>query len=312
MIDVMTIGQLAKRSGLSVRTLRFYADSGVLPEAGRTDSGYRLFAEGAVARARLIRALRELGVGLEDVKRVLASEATLAEVAAAHAAVIDAQIRALRLQRAVLRAVAHSTDETELELMTDLTTLTAGERRRILDDYLDAVFGDQQSAVAERMRVGAPELPDDPTPDQVAAWVELAELLRDPDFVASSRRMVEHAPQETPGPDPSRFELSKAIGEQAGAAVSAGVAPDSDEALAVIERLEQLTAGEPEERLAAAERIETFNDRSVARYWALVAIVNGWPTRRQQGVEQLHDAWEWYARALRRHAGPARNRAPLS
>jgi hypothetical protein len=40
MIDVMTIGQLAKRSGLSERTPPFYTDSGVLPEVGRTDSGY--------------------------------------------------------------------------------------------------------------------------------------------------------------------------------------------------------------------------------------------------------------------------------
>jgi hypothetical protein len=251
--------------------------------------------------------MRELGVGLEDVKRVLSSEATLAEVAAAHAAVIDAQIRALRLQRAVLRAVAQSTDETELELMTDLTTLTAGERRRILDDYLDAVFGDQHSAVAERMRVGAPDLPDDPTPDQVAALVELAELLRDPDFIATSRRMAQRALRDTPEPDPSQSELSKAIGERAGAAVAAGIAPDSREALAVIELLEQLTLGEPADRLAAAERIEAFNDGRVARYWALVAIVNGWPARRQQGLEQIHDAWEWYAHTLRSHAGPARN-----
>ena len=61
----MTIGQLAARTGLPVRTLRFYADAGVLPEAGRSDSGYRLFDADAVARARLVRTLRALGVGLE-------------------------------------------------------------------------------------------------------------------------------------------------------------------------------------------------------------------------------------------------------
>ncbi len=61
----MTIGQLAACTGLSVRTLRFYADAGVLPEAGRTEAGYRLFAADAVARARLVRTLRELGVGLK-------------------------------------------------------------------------------------------------------------------------------------------------------------------------------------------------------------------------------------------------------
>jgi DNA-binding transcriptional MerR regulator len=301
MIGVMTIGQLAARTGLSVRTIRFYADSGVLPEAGRTDSGYRLFAADAVARARLVRTLRELGVGLDDVKRVLTAEASLADVAAAHARALDAQIRTLRLQRAVLRAVARSTDPKELERMSDLTTLTAEERRRIVNDYLDAVFGDAHSAVAEKMRIGAPELPDDPTADQVAAWVELVELLRDPEYIASSRRMAQRALAEGPAPDPTQFEVGKAVGEHAGAAVRAGIAPDSHEALGVIERLEATSPGDPEDRNTAAERIEAFSDRRVARYWALVAIVNGWPQDQAQNPTEMHDAWEWYARALRAH-----------
>jgi DNA-binding transcriptional MerR regulator len=137
----MTIGQLATRTGLSVRRLRFYADEGVLPETGRTEAGYRLFGPEAVARARLVRTLRELGVGLDDVKRVLTEEASLADVAAAHARALDAQIRTLRLQRSLLGVVARTTAPEELERMTDLTTLTADERRRIVvDDYLDAVF----------------------------------------------------------------------------------------------------------------------------------------------------------------------------
>ena len=130
MMGAMTIGQLAARTGLSVRTLRFYADAGVLPEAGRSEAGYRLFAADAVARARLVRTLRELGVGLGDVKRVLAAEVSLTEVATAHASAIDAQIRTLRLQLAVLRAVARSTEPKELELMTHLTKLTSTGRRR--------------------------------------------------------------------------------------------------------------------------------------------------------------------------------------
>ena len=298
----MTIGQLASRTGLSVRTLRFYADAGVLPEAGRTEAGYRLFGPNAVPRARLVRTLRELGVGLDDVKRVLTAEASLAEVAAAHALAIDAQIRTLRLQRAVLRAVARSTDPEELERMTDLTTLTADERRRIVDDYLDAVFGDHDSPVAAKLRIGAPELPEDPTADQVAAWVELAELLRDPDYVASSRRMAERALAEGPEPDVAQFEVGKAVGEHAGAAVRAGIAPDSPEALAVVERLEAMTTGAPKDRAEAAERIEAFTDRRVARYWTLVAIVNNWPRAQTPATDDLIGAWEWYARALRAHA----------
>ena len=300
MIDGMMIGQLSASSGLSVRTLRFYADAGVLPEEGRTESGYRLFGPDAVGRARLVRTLRELGVGLDDIKRVLAEEASLVDIAAEHARALDVQIGLLRMQRAVLRAFARSTDPKELERMTDLTNLTAGERRRIVDDYLDAVFGDHPSAVADKLRMGTPELPEDPSPDQVAAWVELAALLRDPDFVASSRRMAQRALAEGPEPDVAQFEVGKAVGELAGSAARAGIDPASAEALAIVEVLEALGRTPPEGRGTVAERIEAFSDRRVARYWALVGIVNGWPAAR--APEDLMDAWEWYARALRAHA----------
>jgi DNA-binding transcriptional MerR regulator len=116
MVPGMTIGQLAARSGLAVRTLRFYADEGVLPAAARTEAGYRLFGPEAVARARLrtLRTLRELGVGLEDLRRVVSEDASLAAVAAAHARALDAQIQTLQLQRAVLAAVARSARREEL------------------------------------------------------------------------------------------------------------------------------------------------------------------------------------------------------
>ena len=298
----MTIGQLATRTGLSVRRLRFYADAGVLPEAGRSEAGYRLFGPEAVARGRLVRSLRELGVGLDDVKRVLTAEATLQDVSGAHARALDAQIGVLCLQRAVLRAVARTTHPEELERMTDLTTMTVEERRRILDDYLDAVFGDHRDPVAERLRVGAPELPDDPTPDQVAAWVELAELLRDPSYVAASRRMAERALAEGPEPDVAQFDVGKAVGEHAGAAVRTGVDPASPEALAVVERLEAMADGERNDRKEAAERIEAFSDRRVARYWTLVGIINGWPQAQTPPTDELMNAWGWYAQALRAHA----------
>ena len=294
----MTIGELARRSGLAVRTLRFYADAGVLPETSRSESGYRLFGPEAVTRARLLRTLRELGVGLEDIKRVLAAEVSLPELADRHVRALDAQIRTLRLQRAVLRAVATSTDAEELQRMSGLTTMTADERRRILDDYLEAVFGDQESPVADRLRTGAPELPEDPTADQAAAWVELVELLRDPEYIESSRRMAQRAQTEGVSPD-GRHETAAAIQEQARAAAQAGISPDSPEALAVIERIEAL-APNSGDRVELAERLETFTDRRVFRYWTLVGIVNGWPDA--PVTENSADALEWYAKALRTHA----------
>lgn len=181
--------------------------------------------------------------------------------------------------------------------MTDLTTLTADERRRIVDDYLDAVFGDDPSAVADKLRMGTPELPEDPTPDQVAAWVEIAQLLRDPDFVAASRRMAQRALVE--GPEP-QFEVGKAVGEHAGPAMRAGLNPASAEGRSVLERIEAASAKPPEDRATVADRIEAFTDRRVGRYWTLVGIINGWS--RSQAPDDIIDAWEWYARALRAHA----------
>ena len=294
---LLTIGELATRTGLPVRTIRFYADRGVVPEAGRTEAGYRLFEPTAVARLRLVRTLRELGVGLDGIRRVAAREVPVREVAAAHAAALDAQIQTLRLRRTALGAIAAHADDEEIERMHDLATLTAEERRRIVEDYLDAVFSGAEGdgAVLEKMRMAPPELPDDPTPAQLEAWIEVARLLRDPDFRAASRAMAERAaagPQRSSG-SPA---VSTAVAERACRAARDGVDPASAEALEVVEALEAVAADglDREER---ADHVEAFSDRRVARYWQLVGIVNGWPER-----PDVLPAWEWFAAALRAHA----------
>jgi hypothetical protein len=55
-----------------------------------------------------------------------------------------------------------------------------------------------------------------------------------------------------------------------------------------------------EDRASVADRIEAFTDRRVGRYWTLVGIINGWQP--SSAPEDIIDAWEWYARALRAHA----------
>src|SRR5436190_13701882 len=188
--EPLTIGRLARLTGMPVRTIRYWSDIGALPPAGRTGAGYRLYDAASVARLELIRTLRELGLGLEDVRRVLERETTVADVAAVHAEALYAQIRVLQLRRAVLTAVAKRRSDTEeTTLMHKIMQLSADERRRIVEDFVDDVFGglDVDPQLRERMRTAAPSLPDDPTPEQVDAWVELAELIRDPGFRESMR-----------------------------------------------------------------------------------------------------------------------------
>src|SRR5580700_7219097 len=69
--ELFTIGQLAARTGLTSRTIRFWSDAGLVPPSGRSGSGYRLYDADAVARLDLVRTLRELGLGLDVVQAVL-------------------------------------------------------------------------------------------------------------------------------------------------------------------------------------------------------------------------------------------------
>jgi len=104
--ELYTIGQVARRIGVPARTIRFWCDAGILPPTDRSAGGYRQFDVAAVARLDLDRTLRELGLGLDDIRQALHGGTTVAELARVHAAALDAQIRVLRLRRAVLRAVA--------------------------------------------------------------------------------------------------------------------------------------------------------------------------------------------------------------
>jgi DNA-binding transcriptional MerR regulator len=309
---LLSIGALAERTGLSVRTIRFYSDEGVVPPARRTGAGFRLYGPEALVRLGLVRTLRDLGLDLATIRRVLERDVGVPEVAAAHAAALDAQIRVLKVRKAVLEAVARrGSDPQELQRMHRLSTLSDDERRRIVADFLDEAFAglDLEPGFEARMRSATPELPDDPTPEQVDAWIELAELVRDPGFRATVRRMSEqHAAARTAGE--AGFADGAAgrdwqataalVAEHGERARAAGVAPGTPEAEAVLREVLPAFAGpgddpaDPAWRAALADRLAQGTDARAERYWQLLAIVNGWPP-----VPATVPAWEWVVAALR-------------
>lgn len=184
-----SIGELARRAGVTVKTVRYYSDHGLLPSR-RTSAGHRRYDETAVARLDLIRTLRALGIDLATVRKVLDQEQTLVEVATAHAEAVAIQLRTLRLRHAVLSVIArrHSTPE-ELELMHDLTARSEQERRTLIADFLSSTLGDDPDFAAIRQNL-TPELPDDADVPQVEAWLELAALTQDEEFRAAVRRLA--------------------------------------------------------------------------------------------------------------------------
>jgi DNA-binding transcriptional MerR regulator len=286
-----TIGELARRTGLPVKTIRFYSDEGLLPPTERTDAGYRLYDAAAMARLELVRTLRELGLGLADVSAALTQSTTVGELATRHVAALDEQIRRLRLRRAVLRAVAKRDSELEeVNLMNRLASMSDEERKRLVDEFWDEMVSGLEidEEFYRRMRSGKPELPDDPSPEQLEAWIEFAELVQDPGFRALIRSMSEaQARQIREGsfqqPSGAWQENWPAWISRAEAALAAGESPTSEAGQTLAAEVAAATArpdqdpASAEFRTEMADRFAQSGDPRAERYWQLLATINGWP-----------------------------------
>ena len=301
MTALLSIGELATQTGLPVRTIRFYSDAGVVPEAERSEAGYRLYGPDALARLGLVRTLRDLGVDLPTIRRVLEREVSVADVAAAHAAAIDAQIRVLRVQKAVLGAVARrGSDPKEMQRMHKLAQLSDDERKRIVAEFLEEAFDglDMEPGFAARMRSAAPELPTTRRPSRSTPGSSSPSSSRTP----RSRPRSGACPSSTRrrAPAASRWSRSRTGrprrrwspngGCRTGGGHRPGLArggrgPRRDPA-GVRRR------GRRPRRLA--DRFATGTDARAERYWQLLAIINGWPP-----VPTTVPAWEWLIAALR-------------
>jgi DNA-binding transcriptional MerR regulator len=307
--EFLTIGEVARSAGLTAKTVRFWSDQGLVPPAGRTAAGYRLYGPDALARLGLVRTLRDLGVGLADVRKVLDREITIGEVAALHAAALEVQVRALRLHQAVLRAVARRgiTSAEEFQLMHQLANLSAAERRRMVTDFIDDTFAgiDVSPGFLTMMRGAMPDLPDEPTREQIDAWVELAGLVQDPDFRSRLRQTATTFARSRAdgGAEPSA-EASQALAvdlrEKAGAAAEAGLDPGSAQAGPIVNDLVAAYARHvgrvdgPEFRAWLLEQLDAGSDQRYERYWQLLGVINGWPAQ-----PPVTPAAGWLAEALR-------------
>ena len=153
------------------------------------------------------------------------------------------------------------------------------------------------------MRQLPADLPDDPSPEQVNAWVELAELVADESFRQRARSMALAGGHSQRGSPPqarrragrcSRTEASPLPGRlrHAGQA-SRKESPRFPAGKAVLDRI--VPPGTPAAHGApSSEQLETFTDARVERYWQLLAILNGQPV-----PPSVVPAFEWLIAALR-------------
>ncbi len=300
-----SIGEASRLSGISVRRLRFYSDEGLLPPAARTESGYRVYSEPDLVRLDLIRCLREAGLGLDAIREVLRRELSLTDALKLRLATLEAEIAAQRRVAAALRAALRSPELTEPDLrrFLTMTTLSRTERRNVLERFYDQVSqgtGIDRQWMQQMVEASTPELPDDPTPEQCDAWIELSDILGDPAFVANMRANASEI--WTSDFDHASYARSSAdMVARARAAIGQGLAPTSE--------IGGLLAGEWLETMARAVKREpdhafkiwlrqkyAAHDPRAARYWELVAILRGQPTDASPNRE-----WTWIVDAMRYH-----------
>lgn len=301
-----SIGEASRLSGVSVRRLRFYADEGLLPPAGRTESGYRVFTDSELVRLDLINCLRDAGLGLDEIRKVLSRQLSLTEALKLRLGALEAEISAQRRVAAALRAALRSPTLTEEDLRRfwTMTTLSRAERRNVIERFYERVSEDTRidpEWMRQKIEASIPELPDEPTPEQCDAWIELASILGDPDFAANMRLSAKSFWDDNRF-DPGDWERqSEAITLKAGQAIAEGHEPASEAGGVLARELMETSARlmgrkpDPEFRKWLHSLYERHDPRA-SRYWELVAIMKG-----QSPDSSPNREWNWIAAAMKHH-----------
>src|SRR5258708_17941124 len=114
-MDQMNIGDAANASSVSAKLIRYYESIDLIPEAGRTESGYRVYAEAEVQTLRFIKRARGLGFSIKQIGQLLAlwhdrsrTSAQVRSVALVHIEGLETKILELHAMANTLRKLADS------------------------------------------------------------------------------------------------------------------------------------------------------------------------------------------------------------
>ena len=314
--DVLyTIGEVARLSGVPVKTIRYYSDVGVLPPSEVTATGYRLYSADDQARLTLIRTLRASGFDVPTITRLLRDEVRPVDAVQLQLEAVEVQLRTLQRQRAVIRAALRRGADAPLaylERAQVLARLDQQERQAFLARHLERTMEGVPVTPAVRAQFQAMatfDLPDELNDAQLDAWLELAELATDESFIQQTRNQVRPFWEATQGEfDLAAWNATFATTMAAAIrAVEAGWAPDSADAQAVVAAWLAAYArsmNRPNDPAFAAWLLDYFDtgaDPRAARYWQLIGILRG-----QTEVPPHAKAFPWLIEALRHQVAQGR------
>lgn len=208
---------------------------------------------------------------------------------------------ALQHVAAALRAALRSEpDEADIRRLCTVTRLTEEQRKSALERFVARVAEAVPEADAWKrgvMLANVPRLPEEPTPAQLDAWIELTELVQDEAFVAAMRASAAESWGE--GFDPAAYQAASAEATAAArAAIEQGVTADSAAARGVVSRMFAGMAAAMQRQDDEATRADirgrlTRQDARTARYWQLVTALQG-----QAAPAWPQAEWDWLVAAM--------------
>ncbi|GHF47091.1 MerR family transcriptional regulator [Streptomyces mashuensis] len=298
---MFSIGELAERAGVTVKTVRFYSDRGLLPETARSAGGHRRYGPEALDRLHLIRSLRALDLPLPQVRRILAEEedgdegggATLEEAVAGRLTALGSELRALRWREAGLRVVQEAPPEERTDRLRLLGTMTAPPSTEAVARFWRAWLPPRMSARARSafLERAVPHPPDEPAPAQVLAFARLHAFVTRP--CGRDER--------------GQPEVHRAAGARGAAVLYEGLAEAYDLAAARLRHDRPPAPGEALDCFVAtyasvygtrdtagfrrALAGQLTNDPRIDRYWDLVSEVTTAPGTRPEPTPGTAHAW---------------------
>jgi MerR family transcriptional regulator, copper efflux regulator len=113
-IGAVNIGAAAKATGVSAKMIRHYEAINLIPSAGRTDSGYRTYAEADLHRLRFVKRARTLGFSIKEIDALLAlwgdrrrSSAKVKALTQKHISTLELKINEMQAMKQALQHLAH-------------------------------------------------------------------------------------------------------------------------------------------------------------------------------------------------------------
>lgn len=305
------IGDLARMSGVTAKTIRFYSDSGLLPPTATTEAGYRLYDDAARGRLETIRALREIGLDLPTIRDLLRDKVSATAALSVQLAALEQTLRTVQRQRALLKAALDRGEEAALAYLDRARALArfdALERQHFLGAQLERVFegvAADEDWKARFWRGAVLDFPEELSAEQFAAWLELAELLSDETFLARLNA-IGRASWNNRRPSAGELSNPATIGQiyaEIAEAQRAGRTPRDPLGQQLLDRYLALQAGAlgrtPADPALIGDILawlDRHTEPRAARYWELIGIIKGW------SPSPVAAAHEWLVAGLHERA----------